>query len=179
MPKPKLSDAVTNENDAAETEASASEQQQASEAAASPEAGTAAGDDSTPESEATEAAGDPSDSSEAEASADESAATAEPEASAKTLADFRAAFGHEQGSVFFADQTPFEDACTAHMQTQAETIAAQQKQIDDLKQQNTELAQQVMGEADPVDTAAGETTAAGSDEVSSFAEAQRKKLQKS
>jgi virulence-associated protein VapD len=156
MPKPKLSDAVTNENDAAETEASASEQQQASEAA-----------------------GDPSDSSEVEASADESAATAEPEAGSKTLADFRAAFGHEQGSVFFADQTPFEDACTAHMQTQAETIAAQQKQIDDLKQQNTELAKQVMGEADPVDTAAGETTAAGSDEVSSFAEAQRKKLQKS
>ena len=70
----------------------------------------------------------------------------------RTLEDFRAAFGKEQGSVYFADGVAFADACVEHM-------AAQQKEIDELKAQNAELteqnaalAKQVLGESEPVHT---------------------------
>jgi hypothetical protein len=99
---------------------------------------------------------------------------------AKTLADFRSAFGLEQGSVFFSDQVPFVDACVKHMATQAATITAQATEIAALKKTGTELAAKLKGEDEPLSTGPkGSTTpATGDAAVSDFAKSVEARLKK-
>jgi hypothetical protein len=99
---------------------------------------------------------------------------------AKTLADFRSAFGHEQGSVFFADQVPFVDACVKHMASQAATITAQTAEIAALKKTGTELAAKLKGEAEPLATGptGDKTPATGDAAVSDFAKSVEARLAK-
>jgi hypothetical protein len=98
---------------------------------------------------------------------------------ARTLADFRSAFGHEQGSVFFADQVPFVDACVKHMTAQAATITAQATEITALKKTGTELAAKLKGEDEPVVTGQhGNGSGSGADPISSFAASAEQRMNK-
>lgn len=78
----------------------------------------------------------------------------------KTVADFRSAFGTEQGSVYFTDGLSFSDACVKHMAAQQSAIEALQKQNAELKAQVGQLAKGVLGEAEPVRTGSSDDTKA-------------------
>lgn len=98
--------------------------------------------------------------------------TAETKASSepKSLADFRSAFGHEQGSIFYADQVSYTDACTTHMATQLATITSQAAEIAELKKTSTAYAAQLKGETEPLLTGPkGSGASQGGDSVSEFA----------
>lgn len=157
MPKKKLSDINNSESNVDQPSGASSSGDDAPEAGATTpvESGEAEGTTSSSESD-----DEPAD----EAEPDDTAGDPEPESESnavevsaeKTLDDFRAAFGREQGSVFFADQTPFVDACVAHMETLNATIKAQSEEIEQLKAQNADLAKEVHGEADPLDIQSSE-----------------------
>ena len=117
-----------------------------------PDAGPAAGNpaaDAPPETPQPGAAATPAAASPAAAKT----------VGSKTVADFRAAFGHEAGSVFFVDGIAFEDACVAHMATQAEILKALQTENTELKATAARLGREVLGEADPVITGGKESKA--------------------
>lgn len=123
--------------------------------AASDDDGDAGGDDGEPSgsgSAAPETDGGDSGSAAAEAGGSSDGAAAAP--AAKTLADYRAAFGHEQGSVLYADQVPFLDACVKHIEGLNGRISDLQATNEKLTQQNTLLASQIHGETTPVETGA-------------------------
>jgi hypothetical protein len=154
VPKPKATE--TAEPEKTETEAPATE--------------------TTPEPETEPAADDAEETPATETEAKAVATTP----GAKTLADFRSAFGHEQGSVFFADQVPFVDACVKHMATQASTITAQATEIAALKKTGTDLAAKLKGEAEPLATGpkGDKAPATGDAAVSDFAKSVEARLAK-
>lgn len=147
----------------------------ATETATEPEK-TETSTETTTETE-TEPAGDDADEPPA---TETEATTVTTTPGAKTLADFRSAFGHEQGSVFFADQVPFVDACVKHMATQTATITAQAAEIAALKKTGTELAAKLKGEAEPLATGptGDKTPATGDAAVSDFAKSVEARLTK-
>lgn len=161
MPKPKLSDAVHSNN--------TSSKPKSDTAAESPESAKDPGGDGNA-SDAPESSSDSDDDEPESSSGDDPEPAAgnqqpvagkpdsdnSPSAGEKTLADFRSAFGHEQGSVFFADQTPFVDACVAHIGAQSEQLEALQKENQQLRATAAQLGKQVHGEADPVETNGGD-----------------------
>lgn len=126
----------------------------------------------------TESADDSSGETETATETEANTVTTTP--GAKTLADFRSAFGLEQGSVFFADQVPFVDACVKHMTAQAATITAQATEIAALKKTGTELASKLKGEDEPLGTGpkAGKAPATGDAAVSDFAKSVEARLAK-
>lgn len=152
MLKAKLSDAVNSA--ATESEAPKSE----TPVTVAPEQSNPS-DDSDDEPAALE--------SESEGDAD---APKKPDAE-KSLADFRSAFGHSEGSVFFVDNTPFVNACQSTMQSQAATIAEQAKQIAELTALNQTMAQGIHGELDPLQLGGEDETsrATQQDGVGAFA----------
>lgn len=141
MPKAKLSDAVKAANAESETETPASE---------TPETPAAETPDTTEKPDATNDDGDDGPESSAAGNAGTPAAG--------SLESFREAFGHEQGSVYFADETPFADACVSHIATLNETNASQATEIETLKAQNAELAKEVHGTKDPLELGSEDET---------------------
>lgn len=180
MTKPKLSDAIKSGSSSAAGTPKASSTGAASPAQTSPESagetpsGPTGNDSSDPAAESSDDDDDDSDPASAATltpppDAGNSPAAVTPAAD-KSLADYRSAFGHQQGSVYFADGTSFVDACVGHMATQATTIADQQKQIDDLTSLNKQLAARYAGADEPVQLGETDSTeAAGEDGVSRFA----------
>jgi hypothetical protein len=77
----------------------------------------------------------------------------------KSLADYRSAFGHEQGSVYFADGVDFTGACVSHIAVQGKAIADLQAENTQLKSTNKTLVKEVGGVADPIVTGSGDGTA--------------------
>lgn len=192
MPKPKLTDAVKPAAASGSAALPPADQQAPADNAGTPPAAVTAGNGGDAPRSATAGEADPEDSIDddddatpAAAAGDDkpdsgaggAAADAKPAEQAKSLADFRAAFGHEQGSVFFADQVSYVDACTKHMATQAATIASQAKEIAELKKTNTTLASQLKGEDEPLLTGPkGTGTSKGGDAVSEFAASAEQRL---
>ena len=99
----------------------------------------------------------------------------------RPLAAYRETFGHADGSVLFADQTPFVDACVAHIGTLNAQLATLTTANAELQESNATLAKAVHGERNPLeldaeDKAARKGTSAAADPVDAFAAAQRDKL---
>lgn len=153
MTKPKLSDAIKSSATTQETVDQSVTEQVIGSADATPVEGDAEADGD--DSEAEESADD-SPESDAAASTE---VVSDPAGSSKTVADFRAAFGHEQGSVFFVDGVSFEDACTTHMVTLNAKITSQAEEIAALKAVNADLAKEIHGERDPLELGAEEISA--------------------
>jgi len=61
-----------------------------------------------------------------------------------TLAQYRAAFGQGPGSIHFADQTPFDELCVKEIRRQGHAIAAQEKEIAQLKASNARMQEQLL-----------------------------------
>lgn len=175
MTKPKLSDAVKPGANAGDTPAPAAGKPETSAAATdtpkTPQ-GDKGGDDDSDDDEPA-ASGSGSDTPDGPAPAGSAAAATDSEDSepaAKNLEDFRAAFGHEQGSVYYSDQTPFVDACVSHMEAQAKTIDTQATQIATLTGQAKDLASTAHGADEPLAlNGEGDDTNATQDGVGAFA----------
>jgi len=184
MPKATLAEAVKSAAAAAKAAADAKAKTAAASAKAAAAAKATAAETEADGAEKTDAATD-ADDSDADGdeqpaaddadSGDEKPAATKSAPARKSLADFRAAFGHVEGSVFFADGVSFSDAQATHS-------AAQAKQIDDLKAANAALtatiaplAKMVHGEEEPVLTGDGSkknsasASALGSDALADFA----------
>ena len=196
MTKPKLTSAV--KSPAASGKAAQPAADQSAAKTANPTTGATAGNGGDAPRSATADDADPDDSADDDDSAGDPAASASdsnkpdgkaPAAGAaapaavttdstapKSLADFRSAFGHELGSVFFADAVPFVDACVKHMATQQTTITAQAAKIAELSATGTSLADQLKGETDPIVTGDKGDAAATADPVGSFAASAEKRL---
>lgn len=166
--------------------------------AAPKEKGNSPGADSTapdvsdlgeaPETDGQESSASDSGDDEGESDPDDAAGDADPGADSSTpeetseevtpgagadrpLADYRQTFGRVDGSVLFADQIPFLDACMTHIAAQGKQIAELQAANTKLEHQNAELAKEVHGEEDPIETGAegGDAEASGGDPIASFA----------
>jgi len=162
MAKPKLTDAL---------KPAATETATATKVAAESQTSTEA---TTPEAPAkVDAAADPDDADDDDSTDTESSAKpALPAAEAKpdrTLAEYREAFGVEQGSVFWADGMSFADACKKHMAAQQEQLVAVTQERDQFKTKATELANELKGEKEPLNTAPAGKQGAQKDPHESYA----------
>lgn len=180
MTKPKLSDAVTKPGSAATPTATPANTGAGTAADLGVDPGSSSGDgnagktdagqadDADPDAESDDDTDPAGAASDPPSTAPSSGAAAAPQnAEGKTLADYRMTFGHEQGSVYWADATSFSDACAKHIAAQKTTIDQQATRIGELETENAQLAKQVHGEADPVPTGAAKAPAA--DGVEAFA----------
>lgn len=115
------------------------------------------------------------DSSDSNKSSDDAG-----QASSKTLADFRSVFGHELGSVYWADQVDFTDACVKEIARQSTVIKTQGEQIISLEARVKDMTSKLAGEEDPLSTGpkGGTSSANEADPVSSFAAAAQERLEK-
>lgn len=151
MTKPKLSDAIKPANaSTAPASAAATTAPAGSHSDQPPRpTGDKGSDDDSDDDDEPDASASGSNTGDGPAPAAPAAAATAP-AAEKTLADFRSAFGHETGSVFFADGTSFVDACVAHMDTQAKIIAAQAEQLATLQGHAEDLAATAHGREEPL-----------------------------
>lgn len=156
MPKAKLTDAVKSGQAAAEP---AAKTEAATTAVVPPAADKAESDK--------DADADDSDADADADKAEDKAEDKETEAAAKSvdvnsLENFRAVFGKENGSVFFADKVDFGTACISHIATLNATIASQATKIGELEATAKGLATLVLGEAEPVNVASADKTKSNS-----------------
>lgn len=126
MPKPKLSDAITKPDAAAEDVTPVTDS-----VVAEPDGSTAA--DETAEAENAEAEPDAAEAADAKPDASGESDAAD---TSKTLTDYMAAFGDADGARMFRDGASFEDASS-------QTIVTLRGEIHDLKAENTQLKQRV------------------------------------
>jgi len=177
MPKAKLTDVVKD----AKTGADAAAKTDATTA----DAAKLTADKAETEKDAD--ADDTKDADDSDADADKEADKAddkETEAAAKpvdvnSLENFRAVFGKENGSVYFADKVDFGTACISHIATLNATIASQATKIGDLEATAKGLGTLVLGEAEPVNVASADKAKGGTKgSVKAYSEVVQEKLTK-
>lgn len=66
-----------------------------------------------------------------------------------TVANYTAAFGRLQGSIYFVDQTPFVEACLTELRKEKAANAAQAREIDAMKSKLTRLSADLMAARHP------------------------------
>lgn len=179
MVKPKLTDALKPAAASGAAALPPVDQQSTQEAPAAKPAATGNGGDAPRSDTAGEdaPADEAGDATPADDKKELESKPAEASIGGKTLADYRAAFGHAEGTLYFAEQTSFLDAGTKHMAAQAATNAAQAAKIAELQKTNTTLANQLKGEAEPLATGPqGKGTSKGVDAVAEFAASAEQRL---